>query len=483
MELPQSEKLLHYCWKHRLLPLRPLATVDGLPLEVIHPGTHNNDAGPDFFNAKVKIGGQLWVGNVEIHLRASDWFRHHHDTDPAYRNVVLHVVALDDCRIPIPEPIRLAEAAETGQPAREFIPQFVLEIPAHVRQNYLRLSEAELQPRCANIVPTLPKLLIHSWMSALTVERLEDRTRQVELRRQACEGDWERTCFVTLARNFGFGLNSDAMEQWAMNIPLSAVGKHRDQLFQVEAIFLGQAGLLASPAPTASAQKTLDSRMKKDPDVAAKIAHSIGKFREYQAEYQYLRHKFSLTPIDPTIWRFLRMRPQNFPYTRIVQLANLYHEQRFNFSRAISAETLDDCRQLLDTHVSDFWQTHYTFTTPDTAPAERKLSAASKNLLILNAIVPLVFAYGRYKNSDELCDRALTWLEQLPPESNSVIAHWQQCGIDCESAADTQALIQLSRRYCDESNCLRCRFGYEFIRNTPDLLCDGSAEGAAPETN
>ena len=430
------EQLLHYVWKHKLFPLAPLTTTDGRLVEVIHPGLHNHDAGPDFFNAKVKIGGELWVGNVEIHNKASDWFRHHHDSDPAYDNVVLHVVGDADMEVP--------RRTDAGQR----LPQLVLTVPMDVMENFDRLSRNDSVPRCRAIVGTLPSLTVHSWMSALLVERLEERMKQVMERHSRCNMDWEATFFVTLARAFGFGINGEAMEQWAESVPLSAVGKHRDDLFQIEAIFFGQAGMLEA-------------------------AHDAPYFVKLQKEYAYLRHKFTLTPMSFDRWRFARLRPQNFPYVRIAQLAMLYYEQHLNFSRIIEAQDAESLRALLQTHVSAFWQTHFTFDSdPLVQPSGRRLSEASLDSVVINAVAPILFAYGRYKSDEQLCERSLQLLEHLKAENNNIVRAWARASIVSESAADTQALIHLTRQYCEPHNCLRCRFGYEYLRRTPDFLAE-----------
>ena len=301
------EQLLHYVWRHKILPLHELRTTDGRVVEVVNPGIYNHDAGPDFFNAKVKIDGQLWVGNVEIHIHSSDWRRHHHDNDEAYQNVILHVVNEADCEVCYPH-----------DPDKK-IPQLVLEVPDYVLQNYDELARSDVQPRCKNVVATLPRLMVNSWLSALQIERLEERTLQIMARREQCDKNWEYTFFVTMARNFGFGINGDAFETWARTVPLSAVGKHRDSLFQIEAIFFGQAGLLDELCPKSAPEDTY--------------------FQQLQREYRYLQKKFQTTmplhPIDYTAWRFLRLRPQNFPHIRIAQLAMLYHEGRLNLSRIV----------------------------------------------------------------------------------------------------------------------------------------------------
>jgi hypothetical protein len=285
-------------------------------------------------------------------------------------------------------------------------------------------------------------------MTSLTLERFEERTRQIMLRREALDKNWEDTLFVTLARNFGFGINGDAFEQWAQSIPMSAVGKHRDNLFQIEAIFFGQAGLLEND-------------------------HEDNYYQQLQKEYRYLRQKFTLTPIDPKVWKFLRLRPQNFPYIRIAQLAMLYYEQRLNLSRLLNTQNLDEVSALLLTHVSDYWRTHYTFDTQPTKPVEKTLSPSSIQLIVINSVAPILFAYGKYKSDHSLCDRAFSLWEQLKPENNTIIRDWASAGISCENAADSQALIQLHRNYCQRRDCLRCKFGYEYLRRTPDFLREG----------
>ena len=425
------EQLLHYTWKHKIFPLHELRTTDGRRVEVLNPGTPNTDAGPDFTGAKVKIGDVVWVGNVELHLRTSDWFRHRHDTDAAYENIILHVATHVDRTLHYPDGTE--------------IPQLQLPIPPHVSENYETLSQNDSQPRCKSVVSELPVLTIHNWMTSLTLERFEERARQIMARREALGKNWEDTLFVTLARNFGFGINGDAFEQWAQSIPMSAVAKHRDDLFQIEAIFFGQAGLLDDPG------------------------HDDYYLR-LQKEYRYLRQKFSLTPIHPKVWKFLRLRPQNFPHIRIAQLAVLYYEQRLNLSRLIGMDGLGDLPPLLATHVSDYWRTHYTFDSQPTHPVSKQLSANSVGLIAINSVAPILFAYGKYKSDPALCDKAFGLWEQLKPENNSIIRSWAGAGITCDHAADSQALIQLHRHYCQPHKCLQCKFGYEYIRRTPDWL-------------
>ena len=428
------EQLLHYCWKHKLWPVKGLATTDGQRVEVIDPGLHNRNAGPDFFNAKVKIDGTLWVGNVEIHDRASDWYQHGHEHDPHYDNVVLHVVGRAD--------------RDVQTSAGHFVPQMELAVPQAVLDNYEELLKTDQYPPCYKIIPDLTRLTVHSWMAALQTERLEQKTVAISQRAQQANGSWEDACFVTLARNYGFGINGDAFEEWARHIPLSAVGKHRDDLFQIEAIFLGQAGLLELEA--------IPERYQQD-------ALKEGYFAKLRNEYQYLAHKFSLSPMDYRLWRFLRLRPQNFPHIRISQLANLYYERRAGLSQLVECRDMAGLADMLRTRVTPYWETHYTFGSESVRNAKH-LSPFSINLLIINTCAPMLFAYGRHTLREDLCDRAFDFLEQLKAENNHIIRMWRECGLEVKTAGDSQALIQLKKEYCDRKDCLRCRIGYEYLK-------------------
>ena len=428
------EQLLHYTWKHKLYPLKELTTSDGQRVEIVDPGLHNRNAGPDFFNAKIRIGSTMWVGNVEIHDKSSDWYQHGHDKDSRYDNVVLHVAAELD--------------TEVMKSNGEYVPQLQLSVPDDVLTHYDELQKTDEYPPCYKVIPHLSALIIHSWMAALQTERLEQKTEAIRKRAELCNGSWEDAYFVTLARNYGFGINGEVFEQWAYNIPLNAVAHHRDDLFQIEAIFMGQAGLLE-----------LDSI----PEYYQKDALNDGYFAKLRNEYQYLAHKFSMKPIDFKLWRFLRLRPQNFPHIRISQLANLYYQQKAGLSQLMECETLDELKNVLKSQVTPYWETHYTFGS--TSPKnEKHLSYGSINLLLINTAIPMLFAYGRHTSKEVLCDRAFDFLEQLKAENNHIIRMWQQVGLPVKTAGDSQALIQLKKEYCDKKECLRCRFGYEYLR-------------------
>lgn len=421
------EHLLHYLWKHKIFPLQELRTTGGQQVEVIDPGLPNTDAGPDFFNAKLKLDGILWVGNVELHDRSSLWLKHGHQSDAAYDNVILHVVGEADCPV----------FRRDGQP----IPQLVLTCPADVARRYDELRRSEIHPPCYSILSSLPKLTVHSWLSALQVERFERKARDIRARLDAYGNHWEDVFFVTLARNYGFGLNSDAFEAWARLVPFRAVDKHRDNLFQVEAFFLGMAGLL-------------DEERSDYGDYYLRL----------QKEYRYLRQKFSLpAPLDPSRWRLLRQRPGGFPYVRLAQLADLYHRGQTLFSRVMEARTADELRQLLSVGTSSYWEEHFTFGKTSVRQP-KQMGRGALDLVIINTVVPFLYAYGQHRQEESLCERATALLETLKAENNYITRMWSGAGLPVSTAADSQALIQLQKEYCDRKDCLRCRFGYEYLK-------------------
>lgn len=423
-----------------MFPLKQLETTDGLPVEVIDAGLQNTDAGPDFFNAKVKVGGTVWIGNVEVHDRSSSWHAHGHDHDSAYDNVVLHVAGEVDSDVVTSEGRRVA--------------QLRLEVPQAVKDNYEALLSADRYPPCYAVLPGLSQLVVHGWLSRLLAERLERKTEAICRRVELCGGSWESALFVTMARNYGFGVNGDAFERWAMSVPLQSVARHRDDLFQIEAVFMGQAGLL-EPSTVALRHRAEAGRE--------------GYFDRLRREYRYLAHKFGLQPIDAGAWRFLRMRPQNFPYIRLSQLAALYHSRRADLSRLVECATAGRLRELLYTEVTPYWETHYTFGSVS-ARARKGLSQSSLDLLVVNTAVPMLFAYGRHRHDEVLCSRAFDIISQLKAEDNNVVRMWRECGVCADNAGDSQALIQLKREYCDRKDCLRCKIGFEYLRSGGNKL-------------
>ena len=411
------EKLLQYVWKHKILPLHELRTTDGRIVEVLDPGLQNINAGPDFINAKVKIDGILWAGNIEVHERSSQWYQHGHDKDPKYDNVILHVVERADCDV-------LIHNADT-------LTQLELKVPEKIKADYDTLLLTDKFPPCYEIIPSLSDIMMHSWLAALQTERLEQKTVHILETAERCIFDWEKTYFVTLSRNFGFGVNGDVFEEWASNINLSTLAHHKDNLMQIEAMFFGQAGLLG--------ERT--------------YKHDDGYAEKLRQEYKYLSEKFGLTQIDGNKWNFLRTHPQNFPDIRISQLANLYCDDKTSVVRLMECADADDLKNLFRTHITAQWGT----------PCYN-LSSSSVNLLAINTAVPIMFAYGRYRGDELLCDKALSLLDTLKSEDNHITRMWKQAGIEARTAGDSQALIQLKKEYCDKKDCLRCRIGYEYLK-------------------
>ena len=421
------EQLLHYVWRHKIFPLTALQTTSGQPVEVIDTGLPNMNAGPDFFNAKLKIDGTIWVGNVEIHTRSSDWYRHGHQLDNAYNSVILHVVGEADC--------------EVTRTNGETVPQLLLQCPESVSRRYGELRQAEIYPPCYSILGSLPKFTIHSWLSVLQVERFEQKSYAITRRLEKCNNHWEDVFFITLARNFGFGLNGDAFEAWANHLPFRAMDKHRDNLFQIEAFFLGQAGLLEDEFP-----------------------ENDEYYQKLRKEFHYLQHKFELSvPMAVEQWRFLRLRPGNFPHVRLAQLAYLYHKEQSLFSRVMEACTLEKVKKMLTIKTSSYWEEHFTFKKIS-SKQEKRVGENALNLILINTIIPFLYAYGLHKADESLCNRATHFLETLKAENNYVTRLWSGAGLPVYTAADSQALLQLQKEYCDKKDCLRCRFGYEYLK-------------------
>lgn len=418
------EYLIHYMWKHRIFDAEQLKTTDGRTLQVIEPGIRNNNAGPDFFNARIRIDSTLWVGNVEIHDRASDWYRHHHDKDKAYDSVILHICGKADCKV-------------TRSDGEE-IPQLEMPVPEYIRDNYNVLKAAEVSPACHSILRELPMITKHSWLSSLQVERFTAKTETVIQRLEKSLNNWEDVFFISLARNFGFGVNGDTFERWANALPFRAMDKHRDNLTQIESIMFGMAGLLDKEC-------------------------NDTYFTTLKNEYTYLKHKFSLTEPNDLQWKMMRMRPGNFPYIRIAQLAFLYYSERGIFSQILECNSMDSLYPLLSVRTSDYWDTHYTFGR-ESPHRQKILSRQSAELIIINTVVPFLYAYGTFKGEEQYCDRALAFLEKLKPENNYIIRNWENAGIIPENAGDSQALIQLTHEYCERRRCFFCRFGYEYMK-------------------
>lgn len=418
------EGLLQYIWQHKLWLSEDMVTVDGRRVRVIDPGLLNTDAGPDFFNAKVEIDGHLWVGNVEIHVRASDWKRHHHDEDPAYDSVILHVVEKDDA------PVHRING--------ELIPQVELKVSPRFNECYDRLVNAKVELPCAARLKEVPQLTVTEWIEALAFERLHGKVDHVRELYDRYNGSWEDICYVMLARTLGFGINGDAFERLARATPLRLLHKHSDSILQVEALLFGQAGLL-------------NGAHDSDP-----------YYQQLTREYAFLANKFSLHPIEGTAWRLFRSRPQNFPYRRIALLAQ-FVKGGFNLMNDIlKATDTKQLRQLFDVELSGYWTTHYSFGKPSPG-AGRALSNSSIDIVLINTVAPLYYARGEMTDDYGMTDRAIELLEDIRPEQNSIVKMFRDAGIKCDDALTSQALIQLRRNYCEARKCIYCRLGHRLL--------------------
>jgi hypothetical protein len=441
------EEILQYVWKHRLYAESDLTTTDGRSVFVIDAGLPNINAGPDFFNAKIRVGDTVWAGNVEIHSRASDWYAHGHHRDKAYDSVVLHVVGEEDA---------LPVCRSTQEPAL----QAVLRIPERIRQHIDWLLSRDTSMPCAERLARIPAIYLSDWMTALASERLERKASEFLYRLEQCAKDWNEIFYVTLMRSFGFGTNSDAFEWLARSLPYKYILKHRHHPLQVEALLFGQAGLLQATdgLPAAGTEKATV------PPDDSHVERTDGDpyYRALCREYAFLRKKYRLTPVEGFLFKKLRTRPVNFPHVRIAQVAALWIKSDLLFSEVLALETVDAIRSLLKASPSDYWLTHYHFghVSPSRGKTVGKRAA---DALLINTVVPLLFAYGKLKEQADYCDRALRFLETLPPERNHIVTFFDRVGVFAGNAADTQALIQLRCAYCDCKKCLYCRIGFRMI--------------------
>lgn len=416
---------MQYVWKHRLWRSEDMVTNTGKKVRVVDPGLLNTDAGPDFFNAKIEIDGHMWVGNVEMHYRATDWKRHHHDSDKAYDSVILHVVAKDDA------PVRRTNG--------ELIPQLVLEVSPQFNADYASLVGATIEVPCATKIKQVPHLTIVEWVEGLAFERLHGKVERIHQLLDSFNGSWEDVCYVTLARNFGFGINNDAFERLARRTPLRLLGKHSDSVLQIEALLFGQAGMLDAQKPG------MDSY-----------------YNQLCTEYAFLSNKFQLTPMEKESWKLFRIRPQNFPYRRIAMLAQFIEDGFRMMNRILEAESEKEMRALFEVELSGYWTKHYTFGKPNER-ATSTLSRSSTDIILINTVAPLLYAYGELTGNYEMTDKAIKLLEDLRAESNSIVSHFVAYGIDCPDALTSQALVQLKREYCDARKCIYCKIGHHLL--------------------
>jgi hypothetical protein len=421
-----TEDFLQYIWHHRLYLSEGNLTVEGELVESLQPGQANTDAGPDFTDARLRIGDTLWAGCVEIHLRSSDWERHGHHTNHAYNNVVLHVVYQHD--------------ADTYNARRQKIPVMELHFDHRYFDNYNRLACSKARIACNDEPCKLDEFSFASWIERLAIERLEQKYEAIMQTFASTGNHWEETLYQRLARNFGFSLNALPFESLAKSLPLNILLKHRDNLQQIEALLFGQAGMLADEL----------------------IADTY--YVDLRKEYLYLQKKYNLEPIDSFLWKFLRLRPINFPTLRIAQFAALIHRNDHLFSQIMEAKSVDIFENLFDLQASAYWDTRYVFGKE--SPIRNKtFGKLSIYTILINTVAPFLFVYGKARSKDDFCTRSVNLLESLPPEKNSIITRWEESGVCNPDAFTSQALLQLDNEYCQPRRCLYCAIGNKIVRN------------------
>ena len=418
-----KEEFLHFIWEHRLFDKTDLKTVDGERLEIISTGQPNSNSGPDFFNARIRIGETIWAGNIEIHQKSSHWYQHRHETDAAYDNVILHVVELHD------KPVIIRDHQ---------IPAVEIKYSPAILENFEQLLKSKRWIACEERLPEVDPFVLRFWFSSLMIERLQAKTSSILELLQQNKNNWNETFYQLLARNFGMKINALPFELLAKSLPLSILSKHKNDLFQIEALFFGQSGFL---------NETL-----------------LGDdyFLSLRNEYSFLYKKYGLSGIEAHLWKFMRLRPVNFPTIRIAQLAMLIHRSSALFSHILETETLQELKNLFDVATSEYWETHYRFNKTS-GRIKKTLGETAFHNLVINTIVPMLFVYGDQHLDQAMKDRALRLLENLPPESNQITRKWNELGIDSQSAFETQALIQLKNCYCELKKCLHCQMGAKII--------------------
>lgn len=417
----EGEKLFQFIFQFGYYNQLNLTTTSGEPVKIISVGKRNNNQGPDFNNASVKIGNTQLFGSIELHLNTSDWEKHFHQTDANYNNVILHVVYHHDKEL------------------NHHIP--VLELNARIsdillnRYSHFMLNKSFIP--CDGLVANVENLTWISWKERLLVERLADRSQRILSLLEEAQGSWEACFWWLLAKNFGLKVNTEAFEQMARSISPAILAKHKSSMHQVEALLFGQANLLSEDFEDPYPQLL-------------------------QREYTFLQKKWALKPITMPL-QFLRMRPGNFPTVRLAQLAVLIYQSSHLFSKILEVTNVSDLRKMFDVTANDFWHYHYTFKK-SSAFKEKKLGGQMIDNIIINTIIPVLFAYGSFHKNNTFKEKAMTWLEKMEPEKNKVVSDFQRLGVACKSAFDSQALLQLYKNYCQSKKCLQCAVGNQLLK-------------------
>lgn len=427
-----KEDLLHYLWKFRKFRISDLQTVDGKTIQILNPGIHNTDSGPDFFNGQIRINRQKWAGNIELHLASSDWYQHHHHSDSAYDNVILHVVwkfdkvvkRYDGTTIPTLE-------------LRRYVNKRLLE-------KYSQLASAYLSwIPCEHDLGRVGKLTLQSQLERSFLDRLEVKARRIDKELSSLHGDWEALMFRVMNKAFGAKVNGDAMYSMAASFPFKLVRKYRYDREALEALLMGQAGLL--------------SGLCND--------HYFIKLKEI---YGYLKLKHDLVNTHVIPPKFFRIRPSGFPTIRISQLASLYGKHHHMFARLMDADSVEELYSTLDVCTSEYWETHYRFSK-EAKYGNRRLSRNFIDTVIINAIIPIRFCYEQAMGRD-ISQQIIDLMTEIRPESNSVIRKFNELGVTAENAFESQALLQLKSSFCDHSRCLKCRVGNALLMSNMQLI-------------
>ncbi len=397
-------------------------------IEVTDFGLHNTDAGPDFFNGKVKIDETVWAGNIELHINSSDWIKHKHQFDKAYNNVILHVVYNNDKQI----------LDKDGND----IPTLELKdlIDKSLIENHSKLiDQSGADISCRNQIKTVDEFTIQSWLSRLAIERLERKAEEIQVTLHQNQNNWEETFYQYLFKYFGLKVNPLPFELLAKNTVLKIIEKHHS-LFAIESLLFGQAGYL-------------------EDDIEDEY------FQKLKKEYQFLRSKFELSPLDKNLWKMLRLRPNNFPTIRIAQLSTLLSREARLFSKVIETNSIKELQELFAVKASEYWDTHYQFGELAKEETLKKIGINTINTIIINVIVPFTFVYGKVNQKEELVDKALKFLENIKPENNSIVKDWTELGVKSSNAMHTQSLIELKNNYCSQKKCLNCSIGNKILQS------------------
>jgi hypothetical protein len=420
-----NERLLQFIWQFRHFNQSALCTTDGRSLQILHPGILNRDSGPDFSEAKIKISDTTWVGNIELHTRASHWHQHKHAADKNYHNIVLHVVWINDEDVfdNNHQPIATLEL-------QSLVPKIIL-------QRFEYLMQTANKIACAVALPVLKDVGWLSWKERLMAERLQEKSGIIIQWLMHANNNWEEVFWTGLCRSFGMKVNADVFEQVAQTITTSLLAKHKNQIHQLEALLLGQAALLNE-----NYEDSYAIMLKK--------------------EYLFLAKKYNLHAVNKHP-AFLRMRPSNFPTLRLAQLAMLVHTSSHLFSKIKSAKTVNEIFQWFDITANDFWNCHYTLTD-EAAYQPKALGRSFVRHIIINAVIPVLFAYGINKNEAECRDKALNFLTDLGPEQNTITKQWELNNVSNANALESQALIHLKNNYCINKRCLDCAVGVKLLK-------------------